>query len=72
MDETLEPLLSDKDLERIFQRSQSRWQKDRLKGGPDTIPFIRVGGLIRYRQSDVRAYLKAQRRRSTSDAGDGR
>ena len=69
MDEDLEPLLSDKDLERIFKRSQSRWQKDRLKGGHNTIPFIKIGGLIRYKPADVRAYLMAQRRRSTSDAG---
>ena len=40
-----DPLLSDRDLERITGRSRSSWQKDRLTGGG--IPFIRVGRLVR-------------------------
>ena len=68
----LEPLLSDLDLERILKRAQSSWQKDRVYGGENTIPFIRVGRLIRYRPEDVRAWIRRNRRTSTSDTGGGR
>lgn len=39
----------------------------RSKGGH--IPFIRVGGRIKYRYSDVMAYLEKARATSTSDKG---
>jgi predicted DNA-binding transcriptional regulator AlpA len=62
---TLDPLLSDHDLELITGRARSCWQKDRLAGtGPR---FIRVGRLIRYRRSDVDAWLTARTVNSTSD-----
>jgi hypothetical protein len=42
-------------------------QKDRVIG--TGIPFVRVGRLVRYRQSDVAAFLAALPiRRSTSEA----
>lgn len=41
---------------------RSRWS--------DRLPFIRLGRSIRYRPQDVEAYLAAQTRRSTSDAGE--
>jgi len=44
-------------------------ERQRLEGGG--VPFCRVGRLVRYRLSDVLEYLEAQRRRSTSDNGDG-
>jgi predicted DNA-binding transcriptional regulator AlpA len=63
----LDPLLSDRDVERITGRARSTLQKDRVAGGG--IPFIRLGRQVRYRQSDVSAYLDGlQRRRSTSEA----
>ena len=37
-----------------------RWSGD----GP---PFIKLGGAVRYRRSDLEAYIEAQRRQSTSD-----
>jgi hypothetical protein len=53
----IDRLLSDYDLERRTGRARSTWQKDRLAGnGP---PFIRVGRLVRYRQSDFEAWLAA-------------
>jgi predicted DNA-binding transcriptional regulator AlpA len=62
----IEPLLSDKDVERITGRARSTLQKDRLVGRG--IRFVRIGRLVRYRQSDVATYLDAlPTRRSTSE-----
>ncbi len=62
----LDPLLSDHDVERITGRARSTLQKDRVGG--NGIPFIRLGRLVRYRQSDVTVYLNAlPSRRSTSE-----
>lgn len=62
----LDSLLSDRDVEKITGRARSTLQKDRVSGSG--IPFIRIGRLVRYRQSDVSAYLDAlPARRSTSE-----
>jgi predicted DNA-binding transcriptional regulator AlpA len=64
-------LLSDFDLEAITGRARSTWQKARLTG--DGPPFVKIGRLVRYRNSDVREWLAARpTRRSTSDQGDAR
>jgi hypothetical protein len=64
----LDPLLSDLDVEKITLRAQSTLQKDRVKG--TGIPFVKIGRLVRYRESDVRSYLASlPARRSTSEAG---
>jgi predicted DNA-binding transcriptional regulator AlpA len=63
----LDPLLTDFDLERVTGRARSSWQKARLTG--DGPPFIRLGRLVRYRQSDVEGWLSAHASlRSTSEA----
>jgi hypothetical protein len=63
----LDPLLSDRDVEKITGRARSTLQKDRVVGSG--IPFVRVGRLVRYRQSDVEAFLEAlPAYRSTSEA----
>jgi hypothetical protein len=49
------PLLSDHDVARITGRARSTLQKDRLAG--TGIPFVRLGRLVRYRLSDVNAYV---------------
>ena len=64
----LDPLLSDRDVEKITGRARSTLQKDRVTG--TGIPFIRLGRLVRYRQSDVTDYLAAlPSQRSTSEPG---
>ena len=65
--ENLEKLLTDRDLEAFTGRSRSCWQKDRLRGGPDALPFVRVGRLIRYRKADVLIWLDRHVVRSTSE-----
>jgi predicted DNA-binding transcriptional regulator AlpA len=63
----VENLLSDRELSRVTRRSRSSLQKDRLKGGG--VPFIRIGRLVRYRASDVEAWVaKLPTRRSTSES----
>jgi predicted DNA-binding transcriptional regulator AlpA len=63
----LDPLLSDRDVELLTGRARSTLQKDRVIG--TGIPFVRVGRLVRYRQSEVSAYLDAlPSLRSTSEA----
>ena len=58
-------LLSDRNLEELGIRKRSTAQKDRVNG--TGIPFIRVGGLVRYRKEDVERYLaELPTRRSTS------
>jgi predicted DNA-binding transcriptional regulator AlpA len=53
----IEILLTDHDLQRMTGRARSTWQKDRLTGrGPR---FIRIGRLVRYRQSDVELWLES-------------
>ena len=63
-----DPLLTDADVARLTGRARKTLQKDRLRGGAESIPFIRLGRLVRYRLSDVQRFI-AQRPalRSTSD-----
>jgi predicted DNA-binding transcriptional regulator AlpA len=50
-----------------MRRARSSWQKARLTG--DRPKFIRLGRLVRYRASDVEAWLAARPSlRSTSEA----
>ena len=61
-----ERLLDDREVARIIGRARSTLQKDRVAG--TGIPFVRVGRLVRYRQSDVDAYLASlPSLRSTSE-----
>jgi predicted DNA-binding transcriptional regulator AlpA len=63
----IDPLLDDNEVAQITGRARSTLQKDRVIG--TGIPFVRVGRLVRYRQSDVAAYLAAlPSLRSTSEA----
>jgi hypothetical protein len=65
----LDQLLSDHDVEKITGRARSTLQKDRLAG--TGIPFVRIGRLVRYRQSDVAAFLDTlPSRRSTSEPAE--
>jgi len=64
----LDPLLSDRDVETITGRARSTLQKDRVTG--DGIPFVRIGRLVRYRQSDVAAFLASLPIRRSTSEGD--
>jgi predicted DNA-binding transcriptional regulator AlpA len=61
-----ERLLSDREVERITGRARSTLQKDRVAG--TGIPFVRLGRLVRYRESDVEQHTASLRTyRSTSE-----
>jgi predicted DNA-binding transcriptional regulator AlpA len=62
----LDRLLSDREVERITGRARSTLQKDRVAGRG--IPFVRLGRLVRYRESDVERHNANLRTyRSTSE-----
>jgi hypothetical protein len=61
-------LIDDYELSRRIGRARSTIQKDRVRGC-SLIPYVRVGGRVKYRESDVVAYLASlPLRRSTSEA----
>lgn len=56
---------------RFLGVSNSFLERDRWAGAK--IPFIKVGNrAVRYRLSDLEAYLESRMRRSTSDPGGGK
>jgi len=59
-------LIDDRELSRRIGRARSTLQKDRVAGRG--IPYVRVGTLIRYRESDIATYIAAlPTQRSTSE-----
>jgi excisionase family DNA binding protein len=54
----IDPLLTDHDVARLIGRARSTLQKDRLTPGK-SIPFLRLGRQVRYRRSQVEAWLSA-------------
>ena len=60
-------LLDTREVSELIGRAESTLEKDRLVG--TGIPFVRIGRLVRYRQTDVIGYLAAlPTRHSTSEA----
>ena len=55
-DPELEPLLTEQEFARITKRSVASARRDRLLR--QGCPFVKLGALVRYRPSDVRAYLE--------------
>jgi hypothetical protein len=60
-----EPLLTAKDAARLLSLSTSWLAKSRLRG--DGPRYRKVGRAVRYAPSDLREYLKARGRSSTSE-----
>jgi excisionase family DNA binding protein len=63
----MERLLSQREVAELLgiaERSMESW---RLRGGGPR--YVRVGRLIRYRHTDVSAWLAARERSSTSEPG---
>jgi predicted DNA-binding transcriptional regulator AlpA len=59
-------LMTTEELAAMTKTPPSRWNKARLTG--DSPPFVKLGHLVRYRRSDVLAWLAAQPRvNSTSE-----
>ena len=60
-------LIDTKGLAQRSGLSASYWNKRRVSG--DTPPYLKCGGRVLYRISDVEAWLQSKRRTSTSDRG---
>jgi predicted DNA-binding transcriptional regulator AlpA len=65
MEQSLSPLLRENEVEQILGVHRGWAAKDRL--GNANIPFIKIRRVVRYRESDVRAFIEKSVRRSTSD-----
>lgn len=62
------PLLTTKEAAKFLGVSKAFLERDRWAGA--RIPFVQVGTrAVRYRATDIEAYLKAQARRSTTERG---
>jgi predicted DNA-binding transcriptional regulator AlpA len=61
----LEHLLTVAQVSDITGRSVSTLEKDRWEGGGP--PYVKMGRLVRYRPSDVQAWLAQRVRQSTSE-----
>jgi hypothetical protein len=65
-----EPLLTTKDAARFLSVSVAFLERDRWAGA--RIPFVRVGArAVRYKLSELEAYINGQMRTSTADCGAG-
>ena len=67
MDSEATALLSTEQAARFLGVSASFLAKARVSGKP-TIPHTKIGASVRYRRSDLEAFVAANMRRSTSDA----
>jgi hypothetical protein len=66
---TLDDLLGPRELARRLRCAERTLERRRELG--DGPPYCKIGGLIRYRLSEVDAWLTSISRRSTSEAGAG-
>lgn len=53
-----EPLITERELAARTKTSPKMWQNRRCSG--DTPPYVKVGRAVRYRWSDVEAWIAAQ------------
>ncbi len=63
-----EELIDTKQLARRTNTSEIAWAKRRMLGEPYTPRFFRLGRSVRYRWSDVEAWLETRQCQSTSEA----
>ena len=61
--------LTTEQLAQLTQTTPSYWEKLRVTGGRDALPFTRIGRNVRYNREDVRRWLAARRRSNTSEGG---
>lgn len=62
-------LLTEKEAAALLNCSIHKLQRDRRIGSP--IPFLKIGRSVKYRLSDIEAYLEKQRFTSTSQYPGG-
>lgn len=59
MQQSLTAILTDEELAQFLKLSPGTLRHHRTSGG-DHIPYVRIGGSIRYRMEDVIAYLDSK------------
>lgn len=62
----IEPLLDEYQYSKITGKSVATARRDRLTG--KGCPYIKLGALVKYRPSDVRAYIEQNLRLRRNDA----
>jgi Helix-turn-helix domain len=62
--EAIEPLITGPEAESILRVARGYLAKDRTAQA--RIPFVKIGRAVRYRQSDIRAFIAANTRASIS------
>jgi len=67
----MKPLLNEHECAALLGCSHRALQKSRVTGTGVTVPFVKVGGLVRYELDEIAAYIARQRRTTTSDTGAG-
>jgi hypothetical protein len=63
---TDDPLLTESEAAQMRRQSTRTLQAERLRGGG--CPYVKLGRNVRYRRSDVVAYIESHLRASTSEA----
>ena len=63
--EVLPPVATPKQVSKVVQTSEASLAQDRYRG--TGIPFVKIGGRVRYLRQDVLAYLTANRMQRTDD-----
>jgi len=61
-------IIDTEELARRTGTGRATWAKRRMLGPPHTPPFVKLGRSVRYRWSDVEAWLETRQRQSTSEA----
>lgn len=59
--------ISTKELARLTNTSATTWAKRRIKGEPYTPPFYKIGRDVRYKLTEVHAWIDEQAHHSTSE-----
>ena len=64
-----EEYIATAELARRTDTGEATWAKRRMMGPPYTPPFLKLGRSVRYRWSDVCAWMDTRQRHSTSEVG---
>lgn len=64
----IDEIIDTNELARRTGTGMTTWAKRRMLGEPHSPPFLKMGRSVRYRWSDVEAWLETRQRNSTSEA----
>lgn len=61
-------IIDTEELARRTGTGEATWAKRRMLGEPHSPPFLKLGRSVRYRWTDVCAWMDTRQRNSTSEA----